>query len=67
MITKGARADENIYAEKRILKRIDRLTISGFLVKAGYTVRLGKEKLPGKNTHIHFIEYFGDNDNGKIS
>ena len=36
----------------------DRVAIAQLLVKAGYTVRLGKDKVPGKNTVYHFVEYW---------
>jgi hypothetical protein len=38
----------------------DRLEIARLLIKAGYTVRIGKDKIPGKNRNIHFIEYKED-------
>ena len=38
----------------------DRLELARLLIKAGYTVRIGKEKIPGKNRNIYFIEYKGD-------
>ena len=34
----------------------DRLALATLLVKAGYSVRIGKEKTEGKSTTITFIE-----------
>lgn len=36
----------------------DRLALATLLVKAGYSVRIGKEKSEGKSTTITFIEYW---------
>lgn len=38
----------------------DRVAIAQILVKAGYTVRIGKEKLPNKNTTTYFVEFWGE-------
>ena len=40
----------------------DRLELARLLIKAGYTVRIGKEKIPGKNRNIYFVEYKGDEE-----
>lgn len=40
----------------------DRLELARLLIKAGYTVRIGKDKIPGKNRNIHFVEYKGDKE-----
>ena len=44
------------------LSEADRLELAGLLAKAGYLVRIGKEKLPGKPTakFIHYVEFWGD-------
>jgi hypothetical protein len=42
------------------LNNDDRLEIARLLIKAGYTVKIGKDKIPGKNRNIYFIEYKGD-------
>ena len=41
------------------LNETDRLEIARLLLKAGYTVRIGKEKAVGKNSaaSIHYIEF----------
>lgn len=39
------------------LNETDRLELARLLVKAGYTVRVGKDKVPGKNRNIYFVEY----------
>lgn len=41
------------------LNEADRLEIARLLIKAGYTVRIGKEKTVGKNTNVIFIEFMG--------
>ena len=47
------------------LNEQDRLLLAQLLVKAGYTVRLGKDKKPKSNNYIQFIEYRGDEAHGK--
>lgn len=42
------------------LNNDDRLEIARLLIKAGYTVKIGKDKIPGKHRNIYFIEYKGD-------
>lgn len=39
------------------LNENDRLDLARLLIKAGYRVRIGKEKLNGSNTYTYFIEY----------
>jgi len=40
------------------LDEADRLEIARLLVKAGYTVKIGKEKKNGKsNINIYFVEF----------
>ena len=49
-----------IYSQKSgALSENDRLELARLLVKAGYTVRIGKEKQPGKssNTYSYFVEF----------
>lgn len=36
----------------------DRVALAQLLFKAGYTVRLGKDKVPGKNSTYYFVEYW---------
>ena len=45
------------------LNEADRLDISRLLIKAGYTVRIGKEKASGKTTNVTFIEFKEENSN----
>lgn len=33
------------------------LELAKLLIKAGYTVRVGKEKLPGKSTALYYVEF----------
>ena len=41
----------------------DRNTLVCLLAKAGYAVRIGKEKLEGKRQTVYFVEYWReDND-----
>lgn len=51
-----------IYEQKGAkLSEDDRLRLAQLLVKAGYTVRIGKEKPnPNKNTYVHFVEFLED-------
>ena len=48
-----------------VLNEQDRLLLSQLLLKAGYTVRLVKEKKSQNHNapYIHFIELWGDNEN----
>lgn len=39
------------------LNEDDRLELARLLLKAGYTVRIGREKPPGKKTNAYFVEY----------
>lgn len=51
-----------IYPQKNgSLNEADRLELARLLVKAGYTVRIGKAKAPNKNTNIIFIEFKEEN------
>lgn len=45
------------------LNEADRLEIAKLLVKAGYTVRLGKDKPANSKTYNHFVEYFEGDGN----
>lgn len=46
------------------LNEADRLEIARLLLKAGYTVRLGKEKPGNSRTYSHFVEYLVEVENG---
>nr|DAN05742.1 MAG TPA: hypothetical protein [Caudoviricetes sp.] len=39
------------------LNENDRLDLARLLIKAGYKVRIGKEKMNGGRTYTYFIEY----------
>ena len=41
------------------LNEQDRLQLAALLIKAGYTVRITKEKLPGKTANIICTEFWG--------
>lgn len=45
------------------LNEVDRLEIAKLLIKAGYTVRLGKDKPANGKTYSHFVEYFEEGSN----
>ena len=47
------------------LNESDRLTIAQLLIKAGYTVRLTKEKDGAKASYNHYIEFFEDKETEK--
>ena len=56
-----------IYALKSgSLNELERLEIAKLLVKAGYTVKLGKEKANGKSSsYTHYVEYLdGEEETG---
>jgi hypothetical protein len=44
------------------LNEDDRLTMARLLIKAGYTVRIGKEKAVNKSTAMVFIEVISDKE-----
>lgn len=47
-----------IYPQKDThINENDRLELAALLVKFGYTVRIGKEKVEGKSTNTYFVEY----------
>ncbi len=54
---------QRIYSAKNnSLNEQDRLALASLLIKAGYTVRLGREKQGKSNTYTYFIEYWEEND-----
>lgn len=42
------------------LDKDERMTLCGMLIKAGYTVRYGRERRESKSTYDYFIEYWRD-------
>lgn len=40
----------------------ERLELARLLIKAGYIVRIGREKLAGKNTWVYFVEYWEEEE-----
>jgi hypothetical protein len=40
-----------------IFKEEDRLAVAAILVKNGYTVRQGRERIEGKKSYIQLLEY----------
>lgn len=42
------------------LDKNERVQLCTLLVKAGYTVRFGRERKDGKNTYDYFVEYWRD-------
>ena len=54
---------QRIYILKgRSLSETEKLDLCRLLIKAGYSVRLGKAKQQGKNTYEHFIEYWKEDE-----
>jgi len=54
-----------IYSQKNgQLNEQDRQAIATLLIKAGYMVRIGKEKPEGKQNaaHVHYVELFADGE-----
>lgn len=54
---------QRIYSQKdKGLNEQERLDIARLLIKAGYTVKIGKEKPTGKSNaaYIYFVEYWKD-------
>ena len=53
-----------IYALKSgSLNELERLEIAKLLIKAGYTVRIGREKANSKSlSYIHYVEYLDGED-----
>lgn len=42
------------------LDKDERMELCRLLVKAGYTVRFGRERRDGKNTYEYYVEYWRD-------
>lgn len=40
------------------LDKTERIELCRLLVKAGYTVRYGRERIDGKSTYEYFVEYW---------
>lgn len=55
-----------IYNLSGKLNEDDRCALAALLYKAGYTVRPGKEKKPGKSQNILFVEFEENDTYGKI-
>lgn len=49
---------QRIYSPLNKLNDEDRQALACLLIKAGYTVRIGKEKPEGSKTYIYFVEYW---------
>lgn len=52
--------DKNrIYSQKNnALSANDRLAIAQLLIKAGYAVKIGREKKDNSSTYVYFVEYW---------
>ena len=60
-------SETKIYQQKiGKMNEEDRLQLASLLVKAGYTVRIGKEKIEGKTTTRYYIAFKGDEQNGRF-
>lgn len=54
---------QRIYSQKNnALNEQDRLDMARLLIKAGYTVRLGRERTGKSSAYTYFIEYWEEND-----
>lgn len=55
---------QRIYSVKQnSLNDADRLEVAKILIKAGYSVRLGKEKKePTSKCYVHYVEYWEENN-----
>lgn len=54
-------ADKIRHKIKNLLQKLndeDRNTLCCLLIKAGYTVRIGKERLGGKGKTMYFVEFW---------
>lgn len=48
-----------IYSIKNnALNENDRLQLATFLIKAGYSVRIGREKKANSSANVYFVEYW---------
>jgi hypothetical protein len=57
---------QRVYSQKSgALNESDRLELARLLLKAGYTVNLGREKPAGKQggAYVYFVEYWENNRN----
>lgn len=55
-----------IYEQKRgSSNEADRLELGRLLMKAGYTVRLGKERDSSGNRNVHYVEYWSQEEGAK--
>lgn len=46
-----------IYADGKFNEE-DRLALASLLIKAGYTVKIGREMPEGKKSYTYFVEYW---------
>ena len=42
------------------LNEQERLELAKLLIKAGYVVKIGREKPPGKNSYVYYVDYWED-------
>jgi len=57
----GRRGEVKIFEQNNgRLNEDERLELARLLLKAGYTVRVGREKLPGKRSNVYFVEFKSD-------
>lgn len=47
-----------IYSRPGTLNENERLEVARLLIKAGYTVKLGRDKVSGKSNYIHHVEFW---------
>lgn len=53
---------KRIYNLSSKLNDADRQVLSALLIKAGYTVRIGKERQGTKGAYTYFIEYWKEEE-----
>lgn len=63
-------ADNQRHRIKNLLQKLndeDRNSLCCLLVKAGYAVRIGKERPGGKGQTMYFVEYWVEGDDTKCN
>ena len=53
---------QKIYNYLGKLNDDDRQQLAGYLIKAGYAVRIGKEQKEGKGKMIYYVEYWKEGE-----
>ena len=55
---------QRIYLEGTFseINKEERITLCGLLIKAGYTVRIGRERRGSQNKYYYYVEYWRTNE-----